>query len=31
MKKDWEMKTLGEVCEVVGGGTPKTGGCGILV
>lgn len=24
MKKDWEIKTLGEVCEVVGGGTPKT-------
>lgn len=24
MKKDWEIKTLGEICEVVGGGTPKT-------
>ena len=22
---NWETKTLGEVCEVVGGGTPKTG------
>jgi type I restriction enzyme, S subunit len=25
MKKAWERKTLGEVCEVVNGGTPKTG------
>lgn len=24
MKKGWERKTLGEVCEVVNGGTPKT-------
>lgn len=24
MKKDWEIKKLGEVCEVVGGSTPKT-------
>jgi len=25
MKNNWEMKTLREVCAVVGGGTPKTG------
>ncbi|MDX1915714.1 MAG: restriction endonuclease subunit S [Methylophilus sp.] len=25
MKAGWEVKTLGEVCEVVNGGTPKTG------
>lgn len=25
MKKGWQTKTLGEVCEVVNGGTPKTG------
>jgi type I restriction enzyme S subunit len=25
MKKGWEIKRLGEVCEVVNGGTPKTG------
>jgi type I restriction enzyme, S subunit len=25
MKKDWELKTLGEVCDVINGGTPKTG------
>ena len=25
MKKGWEMKTVGEVCDVVNGGTPKTG------
>ncbi len=24
MKKGWERKTLGEMCEVVNGGTPKT-------
>lgn len=24
MTKDWDVKTIGEVCEVVGGGTPKT-------
>jgi type I restriction enzyme S subunit len=23
--KDWSIKTIGEVCEVVNGGTPKTG------
>ena len=25
MKKVWQTKTLGEVCEVMNGGTPKTG------
>jgi type I restriction enzyme S subunit len=25
MKTNWQTKKLGEVCEVVGGGTPKTG------
>ncbi len=25
MKAGWEMKKLGEVCEVINGGTPKTG------
>ena len=25
MKKGWEMKTIGDVCEIVNGGTPKTG------
>lgn len=25
MKKGWEIKTIGEVCEIVNGGTPKTG------
>jgi type I restriction enzyme S subunit len=25
MKKGWQSKTLGETCEVVNGGTPKTG------
>ena len=25
MKAGWQVKTLGEVCEVVNGGTPKTG------
>ena len=25
MKTSWQLKTLGEVCEVVNGGTPKTG------
>ncbi|BCM23747.1 restriction endonuclease subunit S [Methyloradius palustris] len=25
MKAEWQLKTLGEVCEVVNGGTPKTG------
>ena len=25
MKTGWQFKTLGEVCEVVNGGTPKTG------
>lgn len=25
MKQGWEVKKLGEVCEVVNGGTPKTG------
>jgi type I restriction enzyme S subunit len=25
MKKGWQTKTLGEVCEVMNGGTPKTG------
>lgn len=25
MKKGWQIKTLGEICEIVGGGTPKTG------
>jgi type I restriction enzyme, S subunit len=25
MKAGWEVKTLGDVCEVVNGGTPKTG------
>jgi type I restriction enzyme S subunit len=25
MKAGWEIKSLGEVCEVVNGGTPKTG------
>ncbi len=25
MKKRWQTKTLGEVCEVMNGGTPKTG------
>jgi len=25
MKKGWEIKKLGEVCEVINGGTPKTG------
>lgn len=25
MKKGWQRKTLGETCEVVNGGTPKTG------
>jgi len=25
MKKSWQTKTLGEVCEVMNGGTPKTG------
>ncbi len=24
MKQDWEVKTLGEVCEILNGGTPKT-------
>jgi type I restriction enzyme S subunit len=24
MKKGWELKTIGEVCDVVNGGTPKT-------
>ena len=24
MRKDWEYKKLGEVCEVVSGATPKT-------
>lgn len=23
MKKDWEVKKLGEVCEIIGGGTPS--------
>lgn len=25
MKAGWQLKTLGEICEVVNGGTPKTG------
>lgn len=25
MKKEWEIRNLGQVCEVVNGGTPKTG------
>ncbi len=25
MKKGWQTKTIGEVCEVMNGGTPKTG------
>lgn len=25
MKQEWHTKTIGEVCEVVNGGTPKTG------
>ena len=25
MKNGWQTKTLGEVCEVMNGGTPKTG------
>jgi type I restriction enzyme S subunit len=25
MKKGWQTKTIGEICEVVNGGTPKTG------
>lgn len=25
MKAGWQVKTLGEVCEIVNGGTPKTG------
>ncbi len=25
MKAGWQTKTIGEVCEVVNGGTPKTG------
>jgi len=25
MKKGWQTKTLGEVCEIINGGTPKTG------
>ena len=25
MKKGWETKTVGEMCDVVNGGTPKTG------
>lgn len=25
MKVGWEIKTIGEVCEVINGGTPKTG------
>jgi len=25
MKRGWETKTIGEVCDVVNGGTPKTG------
>jgi type I restriction enzyme S subunit len=25
MKKGWQSKTIGDVCEVVNGGTPKTG------
>ncbi len=25
VKKGWEIKTIGETCEVVNGGTPKTG------
>lgn len=25
MKKGWEIKTIGDVCDVVNGGTPKTG------
>ncbi len=24
MRKDWEMKTLGDVCEILNGGTPDT-------
>ena len=24
-KADWEIRTIGEVCEVINGGTPKTG------
>jgi len=24
MKMGWEVKTLGKVCEIVNGGTPKT-------
>lgn len=24
MKKNWEIKTLGEVCDIINGGTPKT-------
>lgn len=24
MKKDWPSKKLGEVCEIMNGGTPKT-------
>ncbi len=27
MKNSWQTKTLGEVCEVVNGGTPKTSVC----
>lgn len=25
MKRDWEIQTIGEVCSVINGGTPKTG------
>lgn len=25
MKKGWQSKTIGEVCEIISGGTPKTG------
>jgi len=24
MKKGWEVKKLGEICEIINGGTPKT-------
>ena len=24
MKQGWEIKKLGEVCDVIGGSTPKT-------
>ena len=25
MKKGWQTKTIGDVCDVMNGGTPKTG------